>query len=105
MESSCLQLNGASHTKGVSLSGLSIPDSFTDPVLPKGKDTTPESKKGPGKGKFLHPEDVVNLDSTPGSEPEIITERDGERSRNLSDVFEGMVARTDSPTIGSRMAS
>ena len=104
MEESSRRLTGATCSKDINLSELSLPESFAREAIPgEGKDRTPESRKA---GRVTTPAKTPNrpieLDSEPGSgQGGPVPGAAGERSRNLNDVFEGMDAEAKSPTIGS----
>lgn len=104
MEESSRKLTGATCSKGINLSDISLPDLFPDTIVPKGgKDRTPKSKKQGKQASMAEtPSSRIDLDSTPGSDNRVLGAA-GERSRNLNDVFEEMDPGTKSPSVGSRL--
>ena len=107
IEESSRSLTGIAFTKGIQLSDLSLPDSFPDVAVPGvGKDRTPESRKSRRRATLVEtPGSRIDLDSTPGSEPDVVVPgSEGERNRNLNEIFEQMEPEDRSPTVGSRIA-
>ena len=92
----------------VRLSELSIPDLSLEAKNNKGKDKTPQSSRAGATSKLQSPNPAtIILDSSSQErvqmeedEPQVL---DGERNRNLAEVFEGMEVPDESPTSGSRV--
>jgi len=80
------RLTGSIFSKDIRLSDLSLPDLFpSDTDVNLGKDQTPQSKKS---RRRLAPKNTIDLDSSPSSDdPRHV---DGDRNRNLTDIFKGM---------------
>ena len=87
----------------VRLSEISLPDLFPEDVAQEpGKDKTPQSsrakKETPSTGH-----QPIDLDSPETEEEHPVLPTDGERNRNLNEVFEQLERPDESPTIGSRV--
>ena len=107
MEESSRKLTGATCSKGIDLSDLSLPDSFPGAPVPRvGKDQTPESKASERKTTPTKRRGVaIDLESSPEPNKDTVVPDPvaGERNRNLNEVFEQLEPGTKSPTIGSRV--
>ncbi len=102
MEESTQILSGATYSRGIRLSEISLPDSFPELTAGEGKDTTPKSKRTTQAGTLGT---AIDLDSPPASTKGNPVPRPQEvkRSQNLNDVFEQMDPGADSVTSGSRI--
>jgi hypothetical protein len=104
MEESTRILSGAICSRGIRLSDISLPDSFSEVTAGEGKDTTPKSKRTTQAGTLGT---AINLDSPPASTEgnPVPRPQEIERSRNLNEVFEQMDPGADSTAIGSRIGT
>ena len=99
IDESSRKLMGA---KEVPLSELSLREEFPDvTTAEEGKDKTPKSKMIAQASKPANTP-TIDLESTPDSDQADLVPKpmDGERNRNLTEIFEGMEAEPKSPTLG-----
>lgn len=93
IERSGQSLRAASASKETRLSDLSLPESFPDVELPRTEpEQTPESKKSASQAnQSAAPSSPIVIESSPGSCHEVPNPvSEGDRNRNLNDIFEQM---------------
>jgi hypothetical protein len=104
MEESTRILSGATCSRSIRLSDISLPDSFPEVTAGEEKDTTLKSKRTTQVGI---PGTAIDLDSPPAfteGNP-VPRPQEVERSRNLNEVFEQMDLEVDSVPIGTQIGA
>ncbi len=101
IEESSRKLVSIGSLKELHLSDLSLPDIYPGPSNPGArKDITPDSKKSRSNAAPAAVE-RIDLESPEEGQAAPVPGAEGERNRNLSDIFEQMEPATKDPTFGS----